>query len=182
MKMIVVSILLAGAMGVAGAAHAQGNQGNTEPSFDNPFSGPIADTWRPMGPSPDDRTIPWSGIRAMKANDFVGAEAMFADFLARKPESAEANLYMGVVKMNLGKWSEAKPYLESAAAKEPTHPDPKIRLGLTYVKLGDTTAAIAQRAALVKMRESAKGSREMATHISDGVAMIDRALAGTSRG
>lgn len=172
MKMIVVSILLACAMGVAGVANAQGDP---PPSVGG-------EAWQPMGPAPDDRTLPWSGIRAMKANDFVTAEAMFADFLGRKPENGEANLYMGVVKMNLGKWSEAKPYLEIAAAKEPAHPDPKIRLAVTYVKLGDTTAAIAQRAALVKMRESGKGSRDMATHISDGVAMIDRALAQTSRG
>ena len=177
MKMIVVSILLAGAMGAAGVANAQG----AAPPDPPPSVG--GDAWQPMGPAPDNRTLPWSGISAMKANDFVAAEAMFADFLVRKAQHAEANLYMGVIKMNLGKWDEARGYLETAATLEPTHPDPRIRLGVTYAKLGDTTAALAQRAELARMRTSFSfTSRTIPSHVREGIAIIDNALEEASRG
>ena len=113
------------------------------------------------------------GVGALKAQDFIEAEEIFAGVLRRKRGNADANFYMGVTKMNLGEWEDAKTYLEIAAEKKPKHPDPKSRLGVTYAKLGDTAGAKEQRAALEKMDEDCKGNCRNAQWISGGIAMIE---------
>jgi hypothetical protein len=174
MKSFVVSILLIGATALVGSASAQGGSSEPHPSV-------WGADWRPMGPEPDASKIPLSGLRAMKDSNFAKAEAIFADYLGRRTGDADANLYMGVVKMNLDKWGEAKAYLETAATLEPAHPDPKIRLGITYAKLGDTAAALAQREALARMSASFR-SRDVSSHVNEGIATIDKALGEMSRG
>jgi predicted Zn-dependent protease len=84
---------------------------------------------------------------------------------------------MGVAKMNLGKWDEAKRYLRTAARELRKLPDPKSHLGVTYAKLGDIDGANAQRARLVKMAEACKGTCELSPYITSGIEMIDEALA-----
>jgi TolA-binding protein len=116
------------------------------------------------------------GIAALQAKNFPVAEAVFADVLLRDQNNADANFYMGVTKMSLGKWEEAKKYLEIAAKKTPKNPDPKSRLGVTYAKLGDTEGANGQRAELAKMSEACKGACKLAPYIMDGIQMIDSAL------
>jgi TolA-binding protein len=124
------------------------------------------------------------GVAALKAGEFPLAEAMFADFLRLRPNSADANFYMGVAKMNLGEWDEAKTHLELAVQKKPKHPDPKSRLGVTYARLGDAAGANAQRAELVKMGAGCKGAckRELSPYIIAGIEMIDKALAEAPQG
>ena len=61
--------------------------------------------------------------------------------------------------MSLGKWEDAKKYLEIAARKSPKKPDPKSRLGVTLIKLGDIDGAMKQRADLEKMRPGLQGQR-----------------------
>jgi Flp pilus assembly protein TadD len=117
------------------------------------------------------------GVAALEANDFTRAEEIFAETLRYNQNNASVRFYLGVVKMNLGKWDEAKRYLKTAARKLRKLPDPKGHLGVTYAKLGDIAGANAQRARLVKMAEACKGTCKLSPYIMDGIQMIDEALA-----
>ncbi len=176
MQAIRISIFIVAVAALAGTAHAQGNQGNFEPSIDNPHSSLARDEWRPMGPGLAERTVPRSALFAMRDNDFTKAETIFADFLPGRSGHADGNLYMGIAKLNLGKWAEARTYLEVAATKAPRNPNPKIHLGVAYARLGNAQAAADQRAALVKMSKSHRISREESAYIKEGIARINEAL------
>ena len=88
-----------------------------------------------------------TGVEALQAKNFVVAETVF----------------------------EARRYLEIAVKGDPKNPDPKSRLAVTLIKLGEMDAAMDQRAALVKMSEACKGQCRLADYISGGIAMIDSA-------
>jgi Tfp pilus assembly protein PilF len=117
-----------------------------------------------------------TGVEAMQAKNFAIAEGIFDEFLRTNPTHAEANLLMGTTKMSLGKWDDAKKYLEIAVRKAPKNPDPKSRLGVTLIKLGDVDGAMQQRAELEKMNADCKGKCRNADWITQGLAMIDAAL------
>jgi Flp pilus assembly protein TadD len=122
-----------------------------------------------------------SGVSALKAMDYMLAEDIFGKVLRIKPTNADANFYMGVAKMNLGEWEDAKKHLEIAVQRKPTHPDPKSRLGVTYAKLGNATGAAAQRAELEKMAETCKRScKDFKPFIAGGIEMIDEALGSST--
>lgn len=186
MKTVAISILLAAGAMLASAAHAQ----TAEPPVSAPQSSPpIHDpglsqpqwSYEPWGvDAPTDRHSIRYGVGALKAQDYTEAEAIFANVLRRKQYNADANFYLGVAKMNLGKWEEAKEPLAIAAKKKPKHPDPKSRLGVTYAKLGDIGAAQAQRAELMKMSNTCKDDCKLSPYIIAGIEMIDAALAGAT--
>lgn len=185
MKTIAISVLLMAGAAFAGAANAQGT---SEPSVSPPVAAdPVTSGgYEPSLPPP---TSVWNddfpngrnrieeGIDALEARNLAVAENIFADILRRYRNDPEANFYMGVTRMDLGKWEDAKKPLEIAVRKKPKHPDPKSRLGVTYAKLGDTTAANAQRAELVKMADACKSACKLSPYIAGGIRMIDEALA-----
>jgi TolA-binding protein len=117
-----------------------------------------------------------SGVEALQAKNFVVAEGIFDEFLRNNPTHPEANLLMGTTKMSLGKWDDAKKYLEIAVKKAPKNPDPKSRLAVTLIKLGDIDGAMAQRTELEKMNQDCKGKCRNAEWITNGLAMIDASL------
>jgi len=161
------SILLAAGAMLALSAHAQ-----------VPTSlKPLTDDQRNLAANNTDNHRLLDGVSALQAKNFTVAEAVFGEMLQHDQSNADANFYMGVAKMSLGKWDEAKKYLEVAVKKSPKNPDPKSRLGVTYAKLGDTAGANAQRADLVKMDKDCKGTCRYSQFILDGIVMIDQALA-----
>ena len=117
-----------------------------------------------------------SGVEALQARNFVIAEGIFDEFLLSNPTHPDANFMMGVTKMSMEKWEEAKKYLEVAVKKNSKAPDPKSRLGVTLAKLGDVNGAMEQRAALEKMGKDCKGKCRNAQWIANGITMIDEAL------
>ena len=116
------------------------------------------------------------GVDALQAKNFAVAEGIFDEFLRTNPTHADANLMMGTVKMSLGKWDEAKKYLEIAVKKAPKNPDAKARLGVTLIKLGDVDGATKLRDELVKMDKACKGTCRNAQYIAADIAMIDGAM------
>ena len=116
------------------------------------------------------------GVDAIKAKNFQVAEGIFDDVLRQNPNHPEGNLMMGTTKMSLGKWEEAKKYLELAARKDQKNPDPKSRLAVTLIKLGDMEGAMKQRADLEKMSTDCKGKCRNAEWIAAGIAMVDGAM------
>jgi tetratricopeptide (TPR) repeat protein len=193
MKTIRLSILLAAGAALVGAANAQdasnyipstpftaSEQVRSDPgqSWDSDrWRGP--DVWPNVPGAPRGNPIPM-GVAALEANDFALAEEIFTDVLRYNRNNAAVRFYLGVAKMNLGKWDEAKRYLKIAARELRKLPDPKGHLGVAYAKLGDTAAANAQRARLVKMAEACKSACELSPYIQDGIRMIDEALAETA--
>jgi Flp pilus assembly protein TadD len=195
MRTVAISILLAA--GAAFAAPAIAQTPPPPPAGDalfpaslmsySPTSDPgwDGDAWRhPMGLERIHGDKMEIGVAALKASEFMLAEAMLADYLQLRPNSADANFYMGVAKMNLGEWDDARKHLEFAVQKKPKHPDPKSRLGVTYARLGDTAGANAQRAELVRMSAGCNGAckRELSPYIIGGIEMIDEALAEAPQG
>jgi tetratricopeptide (TPR) repeat protein len=188
MKTVTLSVLLAAGAALVGAANAQ-----EAPTYipSTPFTASeqvrsdpgswSGDSWLNI-PELAPRTSPIpTGVAALEANDFARAEEIFTRILRYNRNDAAVRFYLGVAKMNLGKWEDAKPYLEIAVRKKPKHPDPKSRLGVTYAKLGDTTGATVQRAELVKMAETCKRTcKDFTPFIAGGIEMIDKAL-GESR-
>jgi TolA-binding protein len=116
-----------------------------------------------------------AGIEALQAGNFGVAEGIFRDILRDKPTHADVNFLMGVTEMALEKWGEAQKYLEVAVRKSPKKADPKSRLGVTLIKLGDREGAMKQRADLEKMASACKNKCLDAKWIAEGIAMIDGA-------
>jgi cytochrome c-type biogenesis protein CcmH/NrfG len=116
------------------------------------------------------------GVDAIKARNFQVAEGIFEEVLRQNPTHPEGNLMMGTTKMSLGKWEDAKKYLEIAVRKDQKNPDPKSRLAVTLIKLGDMDGAMKQRADLEKMSKDCKGKCRNADWIAAGLAMVDGAM------
>ena len=55
----------------------------------------------------------------MQAGNYSMAEPMFLEVLQSKPNDPRANLMLGVTEMTLGKWADAKTYLEAAVRIQP---------------------------------------------------------------
>ncbi len=116
------------------------------------------------------------GLEALQSQDFPAAEKAFGKLLSRNPTTADASYLMGLTKLAQQNWAEARQYLETAVKKEPTRPDPKARLGVAYVKLNDTEAAMKQRAELAGLASKCNGCSD-AARIAENLALLDRALA-----
>lgn len=117
-------------------------------------------------------------VAALQAKDYAGAEAKLSELMERTSTlPADANFLMGLAKIGLEKWGEAKPYLEAAVAAEPARPEPRTRLGLAQVMLGDGPAAREQREALIQLDIACSKTCTDATWISDGIRTLDQALA-----
>jgi tetratricopeptide (TPR) repeat protein len=116
------------------------------------------------------------GVDAIRAKNFHAAEGIFDEVLRQNPNHPEGNLMMGTTKMSLGKWEEAKKYLEIASRKDKKNPDPKSRLAVTLIKLGDMDGAMQQRAELEKLSADCKGKCRNAEWIAAGLAMVDSAM------
>ncbi len=116
------------------------------------------------------------GVDAIRAKNFQVAEGIFEEVLRQNPNHPEGNLMMGTTKMSLGKWEEAKKYLEIASRKDKKNLDTKSRLGVTLIKLGDMDGAMKQRAELEKMSTDCKGKCRNAEWIAAGLAMVDGAM------
>jgi Flp pilus assembly protein TadD len=149
----------------------------------SPPSGPAYDFWQGVVgrySSPFNVDVA-EGIDALEAGNYAKAETVFEKLLQYPVISQTTDptirFYLGVAEMNLGKWDEAKTHLKTAARRLRRLPDPKSRLGVAYAKLGDVDGANVQRAALVRMGEACKGTCKDSQFISDGIQMIDQALA-----
>ncbi len=196
MKTTALSILLAAAAALSSAAHAQEAPatppvvlgGSSMPPLVSQPADPgwDGDAWRHSHIDGyngiPERSAFQAGFSALRDENFARAETLFARIVRRFPKSdnAEASFYLGATQMELGKWTEAKTHLEIAASEFPDHPDPKSRLGATYARLGNVASAKAQRAELVKMAQACKGECELSSYITDGIEMIDEALAETA--
>jgi tetratricopeptide (TPR) repeat protein len=120
-----------------------------------------------------------AGLAALQAQDYTQAEKSFTELLSKDPTTSDANYLMGLAKLGLKKWPEAKQHLELAIISEPARPEPKARLGVADIMVNDMTGAMAQRAELVSMTNKCANTCADARRIADNLAMIDKVLAVT---
>ncbi len=117
-----------------------------------------------------------TGAEALQNKNYAVAEGIFTELLRRSPGNADANFLMGLAKIGLENWAEAKRYLEVAVRLDPKRPEARTRLGLTYVRLDDLDSASRQRAELANMDRDCKRACEDAVWIADGLVLLDQAL------
>jgi TolA-binding protein len=119
------------------------------------------------------------GVDALQKQDFAGAEKIFTNMAAQNPTTTDAHYLLGIAKLGLQNWAEAKQVLEIAVKKEADRPEPKARLGVAYLRLNDTGGAMKQREDLASMAAKCKGCPD-AARIADNLALLDRAIAARS--
>lgn len=116
------------------------------------------------------------GLEALQKQDFAGAEKAFGKLAGQEPTLSDAHYLLGVARIGLQNWAGARQSLETAIQKEPDRPDPKGRLGVTYVRLGELDLAKKQRDDLAALSARCNGCPD-ATRIADNLGLLDRALA-----
>lgn len=156
---------------LAGLAHAQPGL-STKPDYDRIYAADRSDeyTRRELSILHDAATA------ALDAKNYAAAESALGELVRRNPTTTDSSFLMGLAKIGLEKWAEARIHLEAAVQKEPTRPEPKTRLGLAYIKLNDIEAARRQRAELASLDAGCKGSCIDAKWIADGLILLDQAL------
>lgn len=121
-----------------------------------------------------------AGLEALQEQNFAAAEQNFTKLLSFDPTTSDASYLMGLAQMGLNKWPEAKLSLEAAVKSEPKRPEPKARLGVALVMLGDINAAADQHDALSAMANSCQRCPEAKT-IADNLLMLDRILVAATK-
>jgi TolA-binding protein len=121
-----------------------------------------------------------SGLDALQAQDFTLAEQHFTKLLSFDPTTSDANYLMGMTQIGLKKWPEAKTSLEAAVKNEPKRPEPKARLGVAHVMLGDINSAADQHDALSAMVQECQRCPDQ-KNIADSLMMLDRVLVAATK-
>ena len=165
-------IIIAAGLALASAAYAQEGL-STKPDYDLIYK---ADRIDENGQRELD-ALQQRALASLRASDYQDAEATLSEILRRSAIAPGANFLMGLVKIGQEKWTEAQPYLEQAVQDEPKRPEPKTRLGITYIKLNNPDAAKQQRDALLALDAACGKSCADATWIAEGIQLIDQAVA-----
>ena len=120
------------------------------------------------------------GLEALQAQDFATAEQHFTKLLSFDPTTSDASYLMGLAQMGLKKWPEAKASLDTAVKNEPKRPEPKARLGVANVMLGDINSAADQHDALGAMARECNGCPDQ-KNINDNLLMLDKVLVAATK-
>lgn len=170
-------LLTAASLALALTAHAQPGL-STKPNYDGIYNAERIDesTQRDLA------ALHKTATDALAAQNYVGAETALADLVRRNPTTVDSSFLMGLAKIGLGQWEDARRHLEAAVKKEPRRPEPKARLGLVYTMLDNPDAARRQRADLASLDTACKSTCADATWIAEGLAAIDYALANPGAG
>lgn len=176
MRSLVLSVLILAAAGAAsGVAHAQPGL-SSAPNLDG------ADNANRIAENAKRKLdgMRKEGIEALQKQDFAAAEKAFGKLVAQNPTTNDANYLMGLAKLGLQNWTDARQFLELAVKQDPKWPDPKSRLGVAYLRLNDADAAAKQRADLATLSSGCNGCKD-AKSITENLAMLDRAIAAAQK-
>ena len=120
-----------------------------------------------------------AGIKALQAADYKTADKMFKRVLGGTTKNAQANYYMGVTKVGLGKDKSAVRYFKKAAKYQKGFYEAEGGLGAAYAASGNPEKA---QSTLVSLQASAAecGTCADAPRISKAVSKIEAAMAGNT--
>jgi tetratricopeptide (TPR) repeat protein len=76
---------------------------------------------------------------ALDAKNYAAAETTLRELVGRAPTTTDAHFLMGLAKIGLGKWDEARTSLEAAVQKEPARPEPKTRASASPISSSTTS-------------------------------------------
>lgn len=93
------------------------------------------------------------GVDALQAEDYAKAEKNFGDVLSIAPSHPEANYYMALAKIGLGKSKNSVRYLEKAIEARGNFVEAREKLAIVKVELGEPDAAREQLAAIETLKE-----------------------------
>ncbi len=118
-----------------------------------------------------------AGVKALKANDFKRADKMFKRVIGGTSNNAQANYYMGVTKVGLGKDKTAVKYFKRAAKYQKKFYEAEAGLGKAYAASGQTEKA---QSTLAKLQSSADscGTCADATRIDTAINQVKTAISG----
>lgn len=118
------------------------------------------------------------GLEALQAGDYHTAEKKFGEVLQAAPKHPQANYYMGMAKVGLGKDRAARRYFETAVRELPNFVDAREQLALLYVRLGRTDDAEEQLAALKELQAKCVGGicGDASARVDEAVANVEAAL------
>jgi len=117
-----------------------------------------------------------TGVRALRAGNYLVAETVFRDFLREQPRHPDGVYLMGLTQMGLQKWPEARTFLEKAVRLAPKDPAPRSRLAVACLKLKDKTCALDQREAIERLSERCDGTCRTRSDIDAALELVDREL------
>jgi tetratricopeptide (TPR) repeat protein len=93
------------------------------------------------------------GVDALQAKDYAKAEKNFDDVLSIAPAHPEANYYMALAKIGLGKSKNSVRYLEKAIKARGNFVEAREKLAIVRIELGEPDAAREQLAAIENLKE-----------------------------
>lgn len=167
-----LSLAILAAASLAGMAHAQPGL-STKPDYDLIYKADRIDESRQA-----DAALNYQrAVAALQAQNFATAELALSELGRSEADApADTNFLMGLAKIGLEKWDEARAALEIAVRDQPTRPEPRTRLALTYLKLTNKPAANEQRIALAGLEAACNKTCKDAAWIADGLRLVDQAL------
>ena len=128
-------------------------------------------------------------LQRAAAGDFAGAEALFAQAAEARPNSGQLLHFLGQIRLQLGRFAEAREPLERAASFLPKDPSAHVNLAGCLGRLGlhDDALAALERAARLKPNDTAiahnrgrtleaLGRREEAERAYDTALAIDHRM------
>lgn len=120
-----------------------------------------------------------NGVAYLEAQEYKKAETAFERVIDVAPDHAGANYLLGVAYEAQAKDKLAQRAYKKAVRQDGNIIDARLRLALISVKLGDSDAALAERAVLAGRRAACDEPCADAEALDQAVASIDSALAGT---
>ncbi len=120
-----------------------------------------------------------AGVAALEAGDFAEADANFTQLVEKQPRNADANFLAGLARFGLQDWEGARAYLEVASNRDKRRPEPKTRLGITLIQLGDLNTAIDVYRELEALNERCKGRCKDDEWIKQGILELGTALSAS---
>ena len=164
---LLISVLAAGALALAGgAALASGGGGggmSEMPSASGPAYDPVAEYQK--------------GVAALRANDFKGAEKAFGHVLEVNPKDANTLFLMGVSKAGKGDLKGAQKYYEKSVKSDPSLIVAHRELAVTDIKLTQLDKAKIERDFLQAQSDKCAGTCAQAADLKAALAAIDAASA-----
>jgi len=118
-----------------------------------------------------------AGIEALRGSDFKRADKMFKRVLGGTTRNAQANYYMGVTKVGLGKDKKATRYFKRAAKYQKNFYEAEAGLGAAYAASDQAEKA---QTTLAKLQASAESCGDCgdAGRIAKAVSRVETAIAG----
>ena len=120
-----------------------------------------------------------AGLSALKAKDYKRADKMFKRVLGGTTKNAQANYYMGVTKVGLGKDKAAVRYFKRAAKYQKKFYEAEAGLGAAYAASGKADKA---QETLAKLQASAAscGTCGDSGRINSAITKVEAAMAGNA--